>query len=494
MSAAPGLHGRTASAGPAEEGTRSARLFFGGAWRDGASTVPLTDKFTGRTIAQVHEADPAQLDEALAGVAEAQARHRLTPYERFTVLANASRLLEERHEQFVDTVIADTGFTLADARREVDRTAQTLLISGEEAKRITGEMVPWNSAPGAVQDRYAFTVRHPLGVVCAITPFNSPLNTVAHKVAPALAAGNSVILKPATYTPLSSGLLVQALLDAGLPSGLIAVVHGSGSTVGQQLLESPVPAFYAFTGSTEVGERIARTVGLRRTQLEMGSLSSTIVCDDAVLETAVTRCLSASFRKAGQVCTSVQRLYVHRAVLEDFAAALAAALRGRTAGDPRDEGTFIGPVISARDAARIEDWITRAADRGASVVSGGSRNDQVVQPTVLSHVTTEMDVFSKEIFGPVVTLRPFADLDEAIAEANDTPYGLSAGVFTADIGRALSAAERLHMGSVHINETSSNRVDLMPYGGAKRSGIGIEGPRYAIEEMTEQRLITLGRP
>jgi acyl-CoA reductase-like NAD-dependent aldehyde dehydrogenase len=473
---------------------REAKLFYGGSWHDGASATELRDKYDGGVVASVHEASEAQVREALEGVASAQQRHRLAPYERFEVLSAASRLVQERRDHFVDTVILDTGFTLADARREVDRTVQTLLLSGEEAKRIHGEMVPWDAAPGASQERYAFTVRRPLGVVCAITPFNSPLNTVAHKVAPALAAGNSVVLKPAALTPLSSCLLVEALLEAGLPESLVAVLNGAGSTVGQWLLESPVPAFYAFTGSTEVGEHIQRTVGLRKTQLEMGSLSSTIICADADIDKAARLCVYAGFRKAGQVCTSVQRMYVEHGVVPDFVNAVRQVMASEAAGDPRDPGTLVGPVISGKDADRISAWIEQAVDGGASVAVGGGRHGQVVEPTVLSDVTLDMDVMGKEIFGPVVCVRPFADLGRAIDEINDTPYGLSAGIFTRDIGRALTATEALRMGSVHVNETSSNRVDLMPYGGVKRSGMGIEGPRYAIEEMTEHRLITIGRP
>lgn len=471
-----------------------AQLFLDGDWTDGTSGSELRDKFSGEVVAQVHEASREQVTAALDGVARGQREHRLTPYQRFEVLATAARLVRERRDAFIDTVITDTGFTLGDARREVDRAAETLLLSGEEAKRIHGEVVPWDAAPGAAQDRIAFTQRRPLGVVCAITPFNSPLNTVVHKVGPALAAGNSVIVKPASYTPLSAGLLVRTLLEAGLPPELIAVVHGGGSTVGQWLLESPVPAFYAFTGSTEVGEHIQRTVGLRRTQLEMGSLSSTLVCDDADLAKAAASCVNAAFRKAGQVCTSVQRLYVHARVVDDFAAQISQVLAGVVAGDPRAERTFVGPVISQRDADRIQTWVDRAVRHGASLLSGGAREGQVVHPTVLSDVSLDMEVLNQEVFGPVVSLRPFTDLDEAIAEINATPYGLSAGIFTSDLTKAFRAVERLHMGSVHVNETSSNRVDLMPYGGAKRSGMGIEGPQYAVHEMTEHRLVTLAAP
>ncbi|MDQ1677382.1 MAG: hypothetical protein QOC93_2526 [Actinomycetota bacterium] len=472
---------------------RQARLFLGGAWVDGVSTAELRDKYDDRHLADVHEAGREQVDAALAGVARAQRRRVLPPYERYRVLSEAARLVAARRDAFADAVVADAGFTITDAEREADRAVQTLELSAEEAKRIHGEVVPLDGAPG-VSGRHAFTIRRPLGVVCAITPFNSPLNTVAHKVGPALAAGNGVVLKPASYTPLSAGLLVEVLLEAGLPDDLIALVHGSGGTVGQWLLESPVPSFYAFTGSTEVGEHLHRTVGLRRTQLELGSLSSTIVCDDADLARAVPLCVNAAFRKAGQVCTSVQRLYVQEGVLADFVDALTAEVSGRAVGDPRQRDTFVGPVISVREADRIASWIAGAVHSGASVVTGGTRQVGVIPPTVLTDVKADMDLMCREVFGPVVSVRPFTDLDEAIAEINDTPFGLAAGIFTADLGRALTAAETLRMGSVHINETSSSRVDLMPYGGVKKSGMGVEGPRYAIEEMTEQRLITLGRP
>lgn len=471
-----------------------AQLFYGGRWTDGVRVSELRDKYDGAVLAEVHEAGAEQVAAALDGVARGQSECRLTPYERFEVLTATAGLVKERRSEFVRTVVNDTGFTVTDARREVDRAVQTLILSGEEAKRIHGEMVPWNAAPGAAQDRYAFTLRRPLGVVCAITPFNSPLNTLTHKVAPALAAGNGVVVKPASYTPLSAGLLVRTLLEAGLPESLIAVLHGGGSTVGQWLLESPVPSFYAFTGSTEIGAHIQRTVGLRRTQLEMGSLSSTVVCEDADLTKAASACVNAAFRKAGQVCTSVQRLYVHAGAVDDFAAELSGAVAATVAGDPRDEKTFVGPVISDADAVRIASWIDRAVEGGASVMAGGTRRGTVVEPTVLTGVGADMEVHCREIFGPVVSVRPYTDLDRAIAEINDTPYGLSAGIFTADLTKALDAVEQLHMGSVHVNETSSNRVDLMPYGGAKQSGLGVEGPRYAVHEMTEQRLVTLARP
>lgn len=471
--------------------TGQAQLFFGGRWVDGESTIVHKDKFDGHAVAEVHVASRQQVSAATRAVAAEQEKRTLSPYDRFRILSGASRMLEERSESFAQTIVDDSGLTITDARREVGRAVQTLLLCGEEAKRITGEVVPVSGAPGAT-GRIGLTVRHPVGVVCAITPFNAPLNTVAHKVGPAIAAGNGVVLKPAAHTPLTSDRLVHLLLEAGLPAGLIALLQGPGSTVGQWLLDDEVSSFYAFTGSTEVGKHIHRTVGLRKTQLELGSLSSTIVCEDADLERAATLCVNAAFRKAGQVCTSIQRLYVQRPAVDELLRLVAAQLDQRRSGDPRDDASFVGPLIATAEVDRVEEWVVQAVKAGASVAHGGRREGNVLEPTVLTDVSLEMDVMKREVFGPVVSLRPFDDLDEAIGEANATPYGLAAGIFTASIERALRAAERLRVGSVHINETSSSRLDLYPYGGVKLSGHGKEGPRYAIAEMTEERLVTIG--
>jgi succinate-semialdehyde dehydrogenase/glutarate-semialdehyde dehydrogenase len=468
------------------------RSFIEGEWVDGDDGGEVRDKYTAEVIGHIHQATPEQVERAVRGARAGFETTRLTPYERYRVLARASQLVHERRAVLIAAVTAETGFAQPDAENEVTRTAETLLLSGEEAKRITGEVVPMGSVP-AGSDRIGFTVRHPLGVVCAITPFNSPLNTVSHKVGPAIAAGNAVVLKPSALTPLCAMLLVELLLDAGVPPELIALVNGNGTSVGNLLLENPVPAFYAFTGSTRVGEHIRRTIGLRRAQLELGSLSSTIVCDDVDMEGLVEKCLNAAFRKSGQVCTSVQRLYVQDAVVPEFLDRAEQYLRTRRAGDPSDPGTYLGPLISEGAAQRVRSWVGEAIAAGAdAVVGGGGGDTALVDPTVLAGVDTGMKVMSQEIFGPVVAIRPFSDLDAAIDEVNDTPYGLAAGIFTSDIARAFRAAERLHVGTVHINESSSSRVDLMPFGGTKSSGTGQEGPRYAIREMTEERMITIG--
>jgi len=327
-------------------------------------------------------------------------------------------------------------------------------------------------------------------VVCAITPFNSPLNTVSHKIGPALAAGNTVVLKPANVTPVTATLLCEILLEAGVPAGHLNLVHGRGSTVGTWLLEDPGIAFYAFTGSTEVGRTIQRTIGLRRSQLELGSVSSTIVCDDADLGRAVPRCVNASFRKAGQVCTSVQRLYVDRRILYAFAERLIDSTERARVGNPRDVETLVGPMIHVREAERAGAWVEEAVSQGARVVCGGRRDGALFAPTIVVDATADMRVMRDEIFAPVIAIVPFDSLDAAIAEINATPYGLAAGIFTTNINSAMRAAKSLEVGTVHVNETSSSRVDVMPYGGTKQSGFGREGPRYAVHEMTEERLIT----
>jgi len=471
-------------------GIQRAKLLIGGEWVSGEGTFEIQDRFTGRPVAQVERASREQVDQAVEGARRSFQAHRLDPYERFRILSRASALIEQKRAELRETIVAESGFTVSDATAEVNRAVQTLLLSAEEAKRIHGEMVPIDGAPGQ-SHRMAFTIRVPRGVVCAITPFNSPLNTVAHKIAPALAAGNTVVLKPSSYTPLTASLLCEILLEAGLPPGHLALVHGSGGAIGKWLGENPDIRFYTFTGSTAVGKSLRVAAGLRPTSLELGSISSTIVCEDADLERAAPRCVNAAFRKAGQVCTSVQRLYLHEGIAAKFTGMLEEIVGAAKSGDPRDPQTLVGPMIGVEEAQRAEAWVREAVESGATLRLGGRREGAVLLPTILSNVRADMKVMCEEIFAPVISTISYRSLDEAIEQVNNTSYGLAAGVFTRDLNRAMGAARRLHMGSVHINETSSSRVDLMPYSGAKDSGPGREGPRYAIEDMTEERLITL---
>jgi succinate-semialdehyde dehydrogenase/glutarate-semialdehyde dehydrogenase len=383
----------------------------------------------------------------------------------------------------------EVGFPASDGQNELRRCVTTFRLSAEEARGLRGEMVPLEGAAGQA-GRLGFTLRVPLGVVCAITPFNAPLNTVAHKVAPALAAGNAVVLKPSSHTPTAARIMAEALLAAGLPAGMMSVIHG-GAEIAGWLLDEPLVRFFAFTGSTEVGADIQRRAGLRRTQMELGSIAFTVLADDADLDRALPKVVSAAYRKAGQVCTSIQLLLVQRGVFDTVKQRLAEMVRALPYGDPMDPNTVVGPVISEADAQRIEQWVDEAVRRGAERLAGGPRTGAVVPPTLLAGVDESMAVGCQEIFGPVMSLVPYDTLDEAIARVNATPFGLATGFFTNRMADALRAARELEVGGVHINETSSSRVDVMPYGGSKDSGFGREGPHHAVREMSEERIVTL---
>ncbi len=466
-----------------------APLFVNGAWVSGAGRVPVVDKFTGEPIGTVEQATREQVDGAVSAARASFERHPLDGQRRYQVLHDTAALIAEHRQAFVDRIVAEAGFPAFDADQEVSRAIQTFLLSAEEAKRLTGEMVPIENAPGNAH-RLAFTIRVPRGVVCGITSFNSPLNMVAHKLAPALASGNTIVIKPPQNTPFSAVLLVELLLRAGLPPGHVALVQGPGAEVGTWLAENQEIRFFSFTGSTAVGQVLRRSVGLRPVALELGSISGTIVCGDADLERAAPRCANSGFRRAGQVCTSTQRLFVQDTVFERFTSLLVEATRALKVGDPRDPRTVVGPMISEREAARAEAWIAEAVRDGATIVHGGRRTGALVEPTILRGTRPDMRVMSEEVFAPVLSLMPFSSLDEAIREVNAVPFGLAAGVFTQQINRAMFAARGLHVGMVHVNEPSSSRVDLAPFGGVKDSGLGREGPRYAMQEMTEERLIT----
>jgi len=465
------------------------RLLIDGEWVPGQGRlVDVIDKYRLKAFATLTTASQTQVQLAVDSAHAAFRRGVPVAFERGAVLERAAALVEARLDDFVRTMQLEAGFTAADAGGEVRRCIQTLKLSAEEARRLAGEVVPLAGAPNQA-GRLAFTLRVPLGVVAAITPFNSPLNTVTHKVAPAFAAGNAVILKPASHTPLTACKLAEVLVEAGMPRGFLTLLLGSAE-VANWLLDDPRVRFFAFTGSTEVGRKIQQAAGLRRTQMELGSIACTILCDDARLDSALPKVANAGYRKAGQVCTSVQLLLVHTSILDEVKQRLAALVQALPYGDPSDPNTVVGPVISEAEAVRIDAWIQEALDKGAERLAGGTRQGAVVPPTLLASIDATMKVGCNEIFGPVVCIVPFDTLDEAIARVNATPFGLASGIFTNRLDAAFAAAHRLEVGGVHVNETSSSRVDLMPYGGSKDSGFGREGPRYAVHEMTEERIVT----
>jgi succinate-semialdehyde dehydrogenase/glutarate-semialdehyde dehydrogenase len=472
------------------QGTR-VKLLIDGSWTSGSlDTFDVVDKFSGEIIAIADRASREQVDAAVGSARRSFEKVRLDPQGRYRVLIKAAELIESRRELLASTIVAEAGIPSSDANNEVSRAVQTFIVSAEEGKRLAGEGVPIESAPGHAH-RMAFTIRVPRGVVCGITSFNSPLNMVAHKVAPALASGNTVVLKAPQATPISASLLCQILLDAGIPPSHVNLVQGPGSEVGRWLVENQHIAFFTFTGSTEVGKSMRASVGLRPVALELGSIAGTIVCEDADLGRAAPRCARSGFRRAGQACTSIQRLYVHKQVIEAFVPLLVEATRELKVGDPHDSATDVGPMISESAARRAEEWVREAQAQGARVIEGGVRRGALLSPTILTDVTPRMRVMCEEIFAPVLSVVPYESFDEVVDLVNSTPFGLAAGVFTRDVMRAMNAAKRLHVGVVHINEPSSSRADLMPFAGVKDSGVGREGPKYSMQEMTEERLVTV---
>lgn len=479
----------TGATRPLPESATHLGSLIDGRWFTQGEEFEVRDKFHGDVVAMMPQASRELVERAVKVTQAAFEAGAPKPLERKRILRRVADLIGKNRPQFVALIVAEAGFTMVDASTEVDRAILTFNLAAEEATRLVGETVSFENSPNQ-SGRLGFTLRMPLGVVCAITPFNSPLNTVAHKVAPALAAGNAVILKPAGQTPLTAALLCKTILDAGYPLGLLSLIQGQGRVVGDWLLQEQAISFYTFTGSTEVGRLIQSGAGLRRTQLELGSIASSIVCSDADIERAIPKIVNAGFRKAGQVCTSIQRLYVERSCLEEVTERLKSKVASLQVGDPHIAKTEVGPMISEAAAERAHSWIKNAQMMQARVVCGGTRSGPSLAPTILTNVKDGMEVVDKEIFAPVISILPFDQLDEAVGHANNTPYGLAAGLFTRDINRALDCARKLRFGSIHINETSSARADGMPFGGVKESGHGQEGPSYAMRELTEERLVT----
>jgi acyl-CoA reductase-like NAD-dependent aldehyde dehydrogenase len=468
------------------------RLLIGGEWVESrGDTYELRHQYDGSLLAHVPLATPAEVEAALASTVAAFSVVSTMPAHRRASLLYATADLISRDRQALGRSIAlEGGKALKFALGEVDRASQTFRFAGEEAKRIHGETVPMDAAIGA-ERRLGFWLRVPRGPVAAISPFNFPLNLVAHKVAPALAAGNSVLLKPASSTPLTALHLGRLLVEAGWPAGAINIITGSGATVGDALTTDPRIALVSFTGSAAVGRGILARAGLKRVILELGSNSAVVVANDADFRKVFPNIVPASFANSGQICLSVQRVYVHRSRWDEFVEQFVAHTKALRVGDPLDPTIDVGPMISEGEAERAEGWIAEATAAGATLLVGGSRRGAVLMPTVLSDVTRDMKVMALEVFAPVVSLVPIDTIGEAFAMANDTGYGLQAGIFTESLDTAFQAVRSLDVGGVMVNDTSNFRVDHMPYGGMKGSGLGREGVRFAIEEMTEIKMVVL---
>jgi len=471
--------------------SKEIKMFVDGACRSASRRLEVVEPTRGNLALVLHIPTVQDVDSIVASAARAFCTWGDTPaHVRADILGRLAKEVEAAKPSFVEAMIRSTGKTRRDASGEVDRSIETLTLVAEEARRIEGFEVPMEGSPRGV-GRIAIVRRYPVGVVAAITPFNAPLNTVCHKVGPALAAGNTVIHKPDIRGAEVALMLAELALKAGLPPGVLSVIHGDAE-IGEALVRHPAVDVVGFTGSEATGERILSIAGLKRVLLELGGNAPAIVHRDANLERALKDLVPASFGMSGQSCISTQRIFAHRDVHDAFLQGLVTGAKAMKVGDPADPAVDIGPMITEDAAKRVEAWIRDAVAQGARLHCGGERRGAVVTPAVLTDVAPTMTVVCKEVFGPVVSVIPYDDEDAVLEQANATPYGLQAGLYTNSLSLMLKAARRLRFGGVNVNAPSRWRLDNMPYGGVKRSGIGREGPKYAIEDMSELRQLVIG--
>ena len=469
------------------------RMYLGGEWVYRDQTVEVLNPYTGQPIDTVPRAGIEDVDLAIKSAERGfQQMKQLSAFDRYEFLMKAVALTKERKEDIASTLSAEEGKTINEARVEVDRCVQTLTWSAEEAKRLRGETIPLAASPGN-ETKFGFTVRVPVGIVAAISPFNFPLNLVAHKVGPALAAGNSVVLKPASDTPLSALKLVEVLLDAGAPAESIQCLTGPGGAIGDTLVSHQSVRKVTFTGSQEVGEHITRTAGLKKVTMELGSNSPLVVMPDADMDKVVAATVQSGYSNAGQVCISTQRVIVDGKAYGDYLDALKPAVEAIAVGDPSSGDTVMGPMVRESDAVRVGEWLDEAVAGGGSLLTGGDRQGAMMSPAIIANATPDMKAYREELFGPAVLVARASGVDEAIAMANDTRFGLAAAVFTESIDTAMRFALEVDAGNLNINGGTAFRADMMPYGGLKDSGLGKEGPTYAIEEMTETKMVIFHR-
>ena len=465
------------------------KIFVAGNWADKPKKIEVRNPFDNSVIDSVPKADADDLDKALAFAERgAKVMAKLSSYDRWKVLRKAADIMAARNEELGQVISKEEGKIIAEGRGEANRAVETMMGSAEEAKRIHGETVPLDADPTGSK-KLGFTLRVPCGVVAAIAPFNFPLNLVCHKVGPALAAGNSVIVKPASDTPLSALKLTEILLESGLPPEGIQCITGSGGEIGDALVADRRVRKVTFTGSREIGDRICRTAGIKKVTMELGSNSPVIVMPDADLNKVAAAIAMTGYGNAGQTCISTQRVLAAKRIYGDFLGALKPKVEALTTGNQLDEKSKVGPMVKESEAVRVDDWIQEAVAGGARLVAGGGRRGAFYMPAVVADVHPDMRISRDELFGPAVGVTPFNTIEEAIALANDSVYGLAAGIFTENVEWAMKFAREAEAGNLHVNWGSQWRVDLMPYGGLKDSGFGKEGPRYAVEEMTELKMV-----
>ncbi|HEX4745468.1 MAG TPA: aldehyde dehydrogenase family protein [Gaiellaceae bacterium] len=465
------------------------KLLVDGEWIETGDWLEVRSPYDGSLVGRVARGGAEETRRAVDAAERAMASP-LEAHERATILDRTAQLVEERAEEIARTICAEAGKPLKAARIEAARARSTFTMAAVEARKLAGHVVPMDASPAGA-GKVGLTLRLPIGVVGAISPFNFPFNLVAHKVAPALAAGCAVVLKPASQTPLSALLLAELETEAGLPPGWLNVVCGPAAEVGDVLVEDERVALITFTGSSGVGWKLRERAPRKRVNLELGNATPVIVAADADLDDVAARLAAHAFSFAGQSCISVQRVYVERSAYDGFLERFVPRVDALVVGDPADEATDVGPLIAPGERDRVLEWIAEARARGASVLTGGELEGELLRPTVIVDAPAEAKVSCEEVFGPLCTVTPYDSLDEAIALANGTRYGLQAGIFTADVKAALHAARELEFGGVTVNEAPTFRADQMPYGGVKDSGNTREGPAYAVREMTEERLVVL---
>lgn len=465
-------------------------MHIGGEARKSGAPQTIQLPYDGSPVATVFRGTPADVEAAVnAAASAAPVMREMTREERSAILRRVYQMMLERRDALAWAVMSESGKPIREARLEVERASQTVLFASEEAHRLAGEVVPMDASP-AGKGRWGMTVREPRGVIAAITPFNFPLNLSMHKIAPAIAAGNAVVHKPASTTPVSALIMAGIFEECGLPKGALNVVTGPGGELGDALVFNAAVRMVTFTGSAEVGLRIRNLAGMKKVTLELGNNSAVIIEEDANLDEAVPRCVTGSFTHSGQVCISVQRIYVHKKVRSEFIDRFVEATRKLVIGHPQDPATDISSLITPAEAERVVSWLEEAKQAGATLLTGGRRRDRAtVEPAVFADVPDHVSISCREAFGPVVGINAYDTLDEAIEQVNRSEYGLQAGIYTRDLEKAFRAASRVHVGGFMINDVPQYRVDQMPYGGVKMSGTGREGPKYAIEEMTEPKLI-----
>lgn len=468
------------------------KMLIGGRWVESQEKLPVYYPYDESIVDYVPKATREHLEEAVKSAKKGfEDLKKLSSDDRYRILRRASELLEERKEEFARILVKEVGKTIKEARGEVARALETLTLSAEEAKRVRGREVIFDADPRG-KGKIGFYKRVPIGPIGAITPFNFPLNLALHKLGPAFAVGNSVIHKPSTLTPLANIKFGELILEAGLPPDALNIITGKGEDIGEPLAAHPELKMITFTGSLDVGLRIMEIKGYKRVLMELGSNAPMIVTDTADIELAIKKGVRAAYALAGQSCISLQRIFVHKKIFDRFVADFRDEVKKLKVGDPMNEETDVGPLISESAANRVLNWIEEALDGGAKLLAGcRTENPSLLEPYFLIDVPEESKLFKEEVFGPVVFANPYENFEDAIRMANNTKYGLNAGIFTGSLREAMLAFELLEYGAVTVNEVPTWRVDIMPYGGMKMSGIGREGPEYVVQEMTELKLLAI---